>query len=122
MHLQKHLALIDQPKHQFNFMSEIIQKVKNLSIGFRSKKGEEILILRNISTNIKKGETVSYDDFYYAMPVQKNYLDASYIKEIINTNALVDISKNSAIKHEYFHNEKIQVTLCIIQKNNLNIL
>ena len=39
-------------------MSEIIQKVKNLSIGFRSKKDEEILILRNISTNIKKGETV----------------------------------------------------------------
>ena len=39
-------------------MSEIIQNVKNLSIGFRSKKGEEILILKNISTNIKKGETV----------------------------------------------------------------
>ena len=39
-------------------MSEIIQNVKNLSIGFKSKKGEEILILRNISTNIKKGETV----------------------------------------------------------------
>ena len=39
-------------------MTEIIQKVKNLSIGFKSKKGEEILILRNISTNIKKGETV----------------------------------------------------------------
>ena len=37
-------------------MNEIIQKVKNLSIGFKSKKGEEILILRNISTNIKKGE------------------------------------------------------------------
>ena len=35
-------------------MTEIIQKVKNLSIGFKSKKGEEILILRNISTNIKK--------------------------------------------------------------------
>ena len=39
-------------------MTEIIQKVKNLSIGFKSKKGEEILILRNISTHIKKGETV----------------------------------------------------------------
>ena len=39
-------------------MTEIIQKVKNLSIGFKSKKGEEILILRNITTNIKKGETV----------------------------------------------------------------
>ena len=39
-------------------MTQTIQKVKNLSIGFRSKKGEEILILRNISTNIKKGETV----------------------------------------------------------------
>ena len=30
-------------------MTDIIQKVKNLSIGFRSKKGEEILILKNIS-------------------------------------------------------------------------
>ena len=39
-------------------MTDIIQKVKNLSIGFRSKKGDEILILKNISTNIKKGETV----------------------------------------------------------------
>ena len=39
-------------------MSDIIQKVKNLSIGFKSKKGEEILILKNISTKIKKGETV----------------------------------------------------------------
>ena len=39
-------------------MTDIIQKVKNLSIGFRSKKGEEILILKNITTNIKKGETV----------------------------------------------------------------
>ncbi len=58
MHLQKLLVLIDQRKLQFKYMSEIIQKVKNLSIGFRSKKGEEILILRNISTSIKKGETV----------------------------------------------------------------
>ena len=39
-------------------MTDIIQKVKNLSIGFKSKKGEEILILKNINTNIKKGETV----------------------------------------------------------------
>ncbi len=39
-------------------MENIIQSVKNLSIGFRSKKGEEISILRNITTNIKKGETV----------------------------------------------------------------
>ena len=39
-------------------MKNIIQSVKNLSIGFRSKKGKEILILRNITTNIKKGETV----------------------------------------------------------------
>ncbi len=39
-------------------MENIIQSVKNLSIGFKSKKGEEISILRNITTNIKKGETV----------------------------------------------------------------
>ena len=39
-------------------MENIIQSVKNLSIGFRSKKGDEISILRKITTNIKKGETV----------------------------------------------------------------
>ncbi len=39
-------------------MSEIIQKVKNLSVGFKSQKGHEISILKNITTSIKKGETV----------------------------------------------------------------
>ena len=39
-------------------MKEIIQKVKNLSVGFKSQKGNEISILKNITTNIKKGETV----------------------------------------------------------------
>ena len=39
-------------------MEEIIQKVKNLSVGFKSQKGNEISILKNITTNIKKGETV----------------------------------------------------------------
>jgi len=39
-------------------MSNNIQSVKNLSIGFRSQKGKEISILRNVTTNIKKGETV----------------------------------------------------------------
>ena len=39
-------------------MEEIIQKVKNLSVGFKSQKGHEISILKNITTNIKKGETV----------------------------------------------------------------
>jgi len=39
-------------------MSNNIQSVKNLSIGFKSQKGKEISILRNVTTNIKKGETV----------------------------------------------------------------
>ncbi len=39
-------------------MENIIQSIKNLSIGFKSKKGDEISILRNVTTNIKKGETV----------------------------------------------------------------
>ena len=39
-------------------MSNNIQSVKNLSIGFKSQEGKEISILRNITTNIKKGETV----------------------------------------------------------------
>ena len=39
-------------------MKNHIQIIKNLSIGFKSQKGKQISILRNISTNIKKGETV----------------------------------------------------------------
>ena len=39
-------------------MREEIQNIDNLSIGFRSQKGEEIAILKNITTNIYKGETV----------------------------------------------------------------
>ena len=39
-------------------MENHIQIIKNLSIGFKSQKGKQISILRNISTNIKKGETV----------------------------------------------------------------
>ena len=39
-------------------MKNNIQEIKNLSIGFTSQKGEQISILRNITANIKKGETV----------------------------------------------------------------
>ena len=39
-------------------MNTNIQEIKDLSIGFKSQKGEQISILRNITTNIKKGETV----------------------------------------------------------------
>ena len=39
-------------------MDNNIQIIKNLSIGFKSQKGNQISILRNISTNIKKGETI----------------------------------------------------------------
>ncbi len=39
-------------------MQDIIQIIDNLSIGFKSQKGFEIPILRNITTKILKGETV----------------------------------------------------------------
>ena len=39
-------------------MKERIQKIENLSIGFKSQDGREISILKNISTSINKGETV----------------------------------------------------------------
>ena len=39
-------------------MNTNIQEIKNLSIGFKSQKGEQISILRNITTNVRKGETV----------------------------------------------------------------
>ena len=39
-------------------MKDIIQKIENLSIGFKSQDGREISILINISSSINKGETV----------------------------------------------------------------
>ena len=39
-------------------MQQVVQEIKNLSIGFTSQKGEQISILKNISTIINKGETV----------------------------------------------------------------
>ena len=39
-------------------MKTNIQEIKDLSIGFESQKGKQISILRNITTNIRKGETV----------------------------------------------------------------
>ena len=39
-------------------MKTNIQEIKDLSIGFKSQKGRQISILRNITTNIRKGETV----------------------------------------------------------------
>ena len=35
-------------------MHEIVQEIKNLSIGFTSKKGEQISILKNINTVINR--------------------------------------------------------------------
>ena len=35
-----------------------VQTINNLTIGFTSQKGKQISILKNISTIIKKGETV----------------------------------------------------------------
>ena len=39
-------------------MKNTVQKINNLTIGFQSQKGEQISILKNISTSINQGETV----------------------------------------------------------------
>ena len=39
-------------------MKNAVQKINNLTIGFQSQKGEQISILKNISTSINQGETV----------------------------------------------------------------
>ena len=39
-------------------MDSAVQTINNLTIGFTSQKGKQISILKNISTTIKKGETV----------------------------------------------------------------
>ena len=39
-------------------MKNVVQEINNLTIGFQSQKGDQISILKNISTTINKGETV----------------------------------------------------------------
>ena len=39
-------------------MKNTVQEINNLTIGFQSQKGEQISILKNISTSINQGETV----------------------------------------------------------------
>ena len=39
-------------------MNTNIQEIKDLSIGFKSQKGEQISILRIITANVRKGETI----------------------------------------------------------------
>ena len=39
-------------------MKNVVQKINSLTIGFQSQKGEQISILKNISTSINQGETV----------------------------------------------------------------
>ena len=39
-------------------MKNVVQEINNLTIGFQSQKGDQISILKNISTRINKGETV----------------------------------------------------------------
>ena len=39
-------------------MKATVQTINNLTIGFQSQKGEQISILKNISTSINQGETV----------------------------------------------------------------
>ena len=39
-------------------MKGAVQQINNLTIGFQSQKGEQISILKNITTTINKGETV----------------------------------------------------------------
>ena len=39
-------------------MKNTVQKINNLTFGFQSQKGEQVSILKNISTSINQGETV----------------------------------------------------------------
>ena len=42
-------------------MKNNIQEIRDLSIGFKSQKGQQISIHRNISTTHRKGETVGIE-------------------------------------------------------------
>ena len=69
--------------------------------------------------NICKGDIVTADDFYYAMPVLSGCMDVSSIDEILNTVAFVDINIDMPIKHEYFHDvDRTLVIEEIINKAN----
>ena len=52
--------------------------------------------------SIKAGEKVNKHDFYFAMPVQEDCIDASFINEIAGKHSLTEIKKDAAIKSCFF--------------------
>ena len=76
-------------------MSEIIESVKNLSIGFNSQKRKQISILRNVSTNIKKGETFTEKNISIMRPCIG--IGADKINQVIGKKSTKNIKINTPI-------------------------
>jgi len=67
--------------------------------------------------DIGVGDRVSEEDFYFAMPVQEYFDDASFIKSISGKKSLTEIKKDSPIKNSYFKDENKDKALKILEED-----
>jgi N-acetylneuraminate synthase len=72
--------------------------------------------------DIKSGDKASEDDFYFAMPLQDGYSDASFIKSIVNKECLCDMKKDSAVKDSLFKNNDLHKASEILNNELADIL
>ncbi len=79
---------------------------------------------RGIYTNkdIKIGDVVSEEDFYFSMPVQESFDDASSIKLISGKKSLVEILKDKPVKKSYFGDDNKEKAMQILEKDFQNLL
>ena len=89
-------------------MKTSVQEIKDLTIGFQSQKGEQISILKNISTTINKGETVGSNLMrkHFSSYI-KGFPGASKYRKSLVTASTINIMKNELIKfRDYAQNLK----------------
>ena len=80
-----------------------IQIIQSALIGTSKTEVESLSALKRgvyLNRNIKEGEILSQDDFYYAMPCQDGQYNASHIEDIVGTIASVDMALDAPLKKE----------------------
>ena len=87
-------------------MASVIDEVEYVirSLNGKSTKQNDTLetLKRGIYVNrcLKKGQTITEEDLYYALPVQPGYLNASHVQSVLGKVVSSDLSKNDPISLE----------------------
>ena len=107
--IEKHVG-VETPEISLNAysntpeqMEKVIKQVewtKAAVEGESSKEKDTLVTLKRgiyAKTNISKGQSLTREDFYYAMPVQEGQLNASNVEEVIGLESPYDILGNAPI-------------------------